>query len=74
VVAPGTRVERIRAKLSQGMFGDNVQKPTVEELEEARHHAEHTHELEAGLDHPADGHEFDDHALRDTDDIPLRHH
>jgi ubiquinol-cytochrome c reductase cytochrome b subunit len=74
VVAPGTRVERIRAKLSQGMFGDNVQKLTVEELEEARHHAEHTHELEAGLDHPADGHEFDDHALRDTDDIPLRHH
>jgi len=55
------------------MFADNVQKPTVEELQEARHHAEHTHELEAGLDHPASGHEFDDHALRDADDVPLRH-
>ena len=45
----------------EAMFADNVQKPTVEELEEARHHAEHVHELEAGLDHPAAGHEFDDH-------------
>ena len=54
-------------------YADNVQKPTAEELEEARHHAEHAHELEAGLDHPASGHEFDDHALRDADDVPLRH-
>ncbi len=46
----------------------------IEELEEARHHAEHVHELEAGLDHPASGHEFDDHALRDADDVPLRSH
>jgi ubiquinol-cytochrome c reductase cytochrome b subunit len=74
VVAPGTRTQRIRAKLSRGMFADNVQKPTLEELEEARHHAEHAHELEAGLDHPAAGHEFDDHQLRDTDDVPLRSH
>jgi ubiquinol-cytochrome c reductase cytochrome b subunit len=74
VRAPGSRVEQIRAKLSHGMFADNVQKPSAEELEEARHHAEHTHELEAGLDHPAAGHEFDDHALRDADDVPLRHH
>ena len=29
-----------------------------------------SHELEAGLDHPAAGHEFDDHALRDADDVP----
>jgi ubiquinol-cytochrome c reductase cytochrome b subunit len=56
------------------MYADNVQKPTAEELEEARHHAEHTHELEAGLDHPASGHEFDDHALRDAEDVPLRQH
>jgi ubiquinol-cytochrome c reductase cytochrome b subunit len=74
VRAPGSRVEHVRAKLSRGMFADNVQKPTAEELEEARHHAEHTHELEAGLDHPAAGHEFDDHALRDAGDVPLRHH
>ena len=64
----------MRARLSRGMFADNVQKPTVEELEEAQHHAEHEHELEAGLDHPAAGHEFDDHALRDADDVPLRSH
>ena len=74
VVAPGSRIQRARARLSRGMFADNVQKPTVEELEEARHHAEHVHELEAGLDHPASGHEFDDHALRDADDVPLRSH
>ena len=74
VVAPGSRIQRARARLSRGMFADNVQKPTIEELEEARHHAEHVHELEAGLDHPASGHEFDDHSLRDTDDVPLRSH
>jgi ubiquinol-cytochrome c reductase cytochrome b subunit len=74
VVAPGTRSDRIRAKLSRGMFADNVQKPTAEELQEAQHHAEHAHELEDGLDHPASGHEFDDHALRDADDVPLRQH
>jgi ubiquinol-cytochrome c reductase cytochrome b subunit len=74
VVAPGTRTGRIRARLSQAMFADNVQKPTVEELEEARHHAEHERALAAGLDHPAAGHEFDDHALRDTPDVPLRSH
>jgi ubiquinol-cytochrome c reductase cytochrome b subunit len=74
VVAPGTRTDRIRARLSHAMFADNVQPPTAEEIEEARHHAEHEHELEAGLDHPVPGHEFDDHQLRDTDDVPLRSH
>jgi ubiquinol-cytochrome c reductase cytochrome b subunit len=74
VVAPGTRVGRIRARLSRAMYADNVQKPTAEELEEARHHAEHERELTSGLDHPASGHEFDDHALRDTPDVPLRSH
>jgi len=74
VAARGSRAQRIRAKLSMGMFADNLQKPTVEELEEAQHHAEHVHEREAGLDHPVPGHEFDDHQLRDTDDIPLRSH
>jgi ubiquinol-cytochrome c reductase cytochrome b subunit len=74
VVAPGSRANRIRARLSKAFYAHNVQKPTPEELEEARHHAEHAHELEAGLDHPASGHEFDDHALRDTPDVPLRSH
>src|SRR3954451_3349361 len=46
VTAPGTRSDKIRARLSQAMFADNLQKPTPEELEEARHHAEHVHELE----------------------------
>jgi ubiquinol-cytochrome c reductase cytochrome b subunit len=74
VVAPGTGLGRVRARLSRAMYADNIQKPTAEELEAARHHAEHERELEAGLDHPASGHEFDDHALRDTPDVPLRSH
>ncbi|WP_110205067.1 cytochrome b [Nocardioides daejeonensis] len=59
VAAPGGRATALREKLSQAMFADNVQKPTAEELEEGHHHAEHEHELEAGLDHAADGHQFD---------------
>jgi ubiquinol-cytochrome c reductase cytochrome b subunit len=59
VAAPGSRSHRVRAKLSGWMFGHNVQKPTAAELEAAHHHAEHEHELEAGLDHAADGHQFD---------------
>ncbi len=61
VRAPGSRAARIRARLSRGMFENNVQKPTHEELDEGHHHAEHEHELQAGLDHPADGHQFDGH-------------
>ena len=72
IPAPGTRSQRIRAKLAGPMFGDNVQKPTREELEEAHHHAEHEAELQSGLDHPVDGHQFDDHNLRTVDEAPLR--
>ncbi len=61
VPAPGSRIHSARAKLSKAMFGDNVQKPTREELEEGHHHAEHEQEAQAGLDHPADGHQFDGH-------------
>jgi ubiquinol-cytochrome c reductase cytochrome b subunit len=61
VRAPGTRAGKIRARLSRGMFENNVQKPTTEELDEGHHHTEHEHELQAGLDHPADGHQFDGH-------------
>jgi len=68
----GARLDKLRGRLSEGMFADNVQKPTREELEEARHHAEHEQALQAGLDHPASGHEFDDHALRTAGDVPLR--
>jgi ubiquinol-cytochrome c reductase cytochrome b subunit len=71
VPAPGNRLTEIRARLSKAMFGANVQKPTVEELEEGHHHAEHEHELEAGLDHSADGHQFD--GRHEVGDETLRH-
>ena len=74
VVAPGSRVQALRAKLSEKMYGHNVQKPTAAEIEEARHHAAHEHELEAGLDHPADGHQFDGHSDHTVEDAPLRGH
>jgi ubiquinol-cytochrome c reductase cytochrome b subunit len=74
VRAPGSRADHVRARLSRTMFEHNIQKPTVEELEEAHAHAAHDHELEDGLDHPASGHEFDDHQLRDAGDVPLRGH
>jgi ubiquinol-cytochrome c reductase cytochrome b subunit len=61
VPAPGSRSQRVRAKLSSFMYRHNVQKPTAAELEEAHHHADHEHELQSGLDHPADGHQFDGH-------------
>jgi ubiquinol-cytochrome c reductase cytochrome b subunit len=61
VPASGTRANRLRAKLSSWMYSNNVQKPTRAEIEEGHHHAEHEHELQAGLDHSADGHQFDGH-------------
>ena len=62
VSAPGGRLNGLRAKLSALWFADNVQKPTVQELEAAHHHAEHEHALTAALDgHAADGHQFDGH-------------
>ena len=72
VAAPGTRRERLRARLSALTFADSVQKPTREELEEAAHHAEHVRELEANLAHPAAGHEFDGHNLHEVSEEPLR--
>ena len=88
VAAPGARKERLRAKLSTFWFGDNVQKPTHEELEESRQHAVHALEeradghqhMPAGdymgdheLDgHAADGHQFD--GRHGVDDETLRPH
>ncbi len=72
VKAPGTRAQRLRARLSRAMYADNVQKPTREELEEAHHHSDHEAELQSGLDHPASGHEFDGHHQHDAGDMPLR--
>jgi ubiquinol-cytochrome c reductase cytochrome b subunit len=72
VPAPGTRSQRLRARLSTLWFADNVQKPTREELEAGHHDAEHEHELQSGLDHPADGHQFDGHHL--VEEEHLRSH
>jgi ubiquinol-cytochrome c reductase cytochrome b subunit len=72
VAAPNSRSERVRARLSRWMYEHNVQKPTAAELQEAHHHNAHEAELQSGLDHPVDGHQFDDHRLRDADDVPLR--
>jgi quinol---cytochrome-c reductase cytochrome b subunit len=72
VVAPRTRAALARSRLSRLVYGDNVQKPTREELEAARHHGAHVRALESDLEHPAAGHEFDDHALRHADKVPLR--
>ncbi|SDR86226.1 menaquinol-cytochrome c reductase cytochrome b subunit precursor [Nocardioides scoriae] len=60
VTSPTARKDRVRARLSQLWFGDNIQKPTREELEEAHHHAqlEHAHDV-ALSGHSADGHQFD---------------
>jgi len=57
----GSRLDKARAKLAVAMYADNVEKPTATELEEAHHHADHEHELEheLGMDHTADGHQFD---------------
>lgn len=55
----GGRLAGVRARLSRAMYSQNVQKPTAAELAEGHHHADHEHELEAGLDHSADGHQFD---------------
>ncbi len=71
VAAPGNRLAKLRAKLSMAMFADNVQKPTAEELKHGHHEAEHEHELEAGLDHSADGHQFD--GRHPVGDETLRH-
>ncbi|RJS44863.1 cytochrome b [Nocardioides cavernaquae] len=71
VADKGYRVQELRSKLSSFMYADNVQKPTAAELEEGHHHAEHEHELEAGLDHAADGHQFDGH--HSVSDETLRH-
>ena len=74
VAAPGSRADRARSRVAHAVYADQVQPPTPAEIAEARRHADHVHELEAGLDHPVPGHEFDDHQLRDADDVPLRSH
>ncbi len=73
VSARAAALKRVQATLSQKYHGDSVQKPTREELEQGHEHSEHEHELETGLDHPADGHQFDGRSGID-DEGPLRTH
>ena len=70
VVAPRSRSAKLRSRLGTLMYADNVQKPTDEELEDAHHHAEHEHELQAAMEgRAADGHQFDGHHLVDEEHL-----
>jgi ubiquinol-cytochrome c reductase cytochrome b subunit len=79
------RAMRLRSKLSNYWFGASIQKPTAEELEEARHHAAHElakhedgHQHLSGGDYsgeyeldgtPADGHQFDGRHAIEGDEL-----
>ena len=76
VASPAEKKDIVRAKLSSRWFGDNVQKPTAEELEEGHHHAEHEAADHATLvGHPADGHQYDDmeREVSGEDDLTHKH-
>jgi ubiquinol-cytochrome c reductase cytochrome b subunit len=75
VSAPKARIDKLRATLSNAWFTDSVQKPTKEELEEGHHHAEAELEYEhsAGLDHQADGHQYDGRHDVEGDDLTHKH-
>ncbi|MDR7360576.1 cytochrome bc1 complex cytochrome b subunit [Nocardioides marmoribigeumensis] len=76
VRAKGARtLDKVRARLSKYWFGDNVQKPTLQELEDAHHHAE----LEPGWGEPdkalvaADGHQYDGRHEMGDDELRKGH-
>jgi ubiquinol-cytochrome c reductase cytochrome b subunit len=71
VPAPGRgRMAALRNRIRHVWYSDNVQKPTPAEMEEARHHSDHEHELQAAVDgHSADGHQFDGHHLVEDEDL-----
>jgi ubiquinol-cytochrome c reductase cytochrome b subunit len=75
VDAPNARLDQLRAKLSRAWFATNVQKPTAVELEEGHHHAvdELEYEHTVGLDHQADGHQFDGRHDVAGDDLTHKH-
>jgi ubiquinol-cytochrome c reductase cytochrome b subunit len=66
---------KARSSLSKAWFGNNVQKPTREELEAGHHHNEEEleHEHALGLDHPADGHQYDGRHDVAGDDLTHKH-
>src|SRR3954453_12176905 len=65
VASPTARKDKLRARLSRFWFGDNIQKPTRAELEEAPHHAE----LEQAHDAPLEGHAADGHQFAGRHDV-----
>ncbi len=73
VPSPTARKDKLRARLSAFWYGDNQQKPTRAELEEAHHHAELEQAHDAPLEgHAADGHQFD--GRHDVTGEELRQH
>ena len=53
-------IDKVRGRLSLLWYGDNIQKPTKADLEEAHHHTELEEAHDAPLEgHAADGHQFD---------------
>jgi ubiquinol-cytochrome c reductase cytochrome b subunit len=71
----GSRLSGVRHRLRVLMYADNVQKPTLDELEEGHHHAEHEHELQAPMEgHAADGHQFDGHHLVEGEQLRSGEH
>ncbi|MDP9823582.1 cytochrome bc1 complex cytochrome b subunit [Nocardioides massiliensis] len=71
VASPTARKDRFRARISAYWYGDAVQKPTREELEEAREHAAHELDAQGEIGVSADGHQFD--GRHDATDEQLRH-
>ncbi len=73
VASPTARKDKVRARLSRLWYGDNIQKPTRAEIEEAHHHAELESAHDAPLEgHAADGHQFD--GRHDIEDEHLSRH
>jgi ubiquinol-cytochrome c reductase cytochrome b subunit len=75
VPAPKGKLGGLRAKIRELYYADDVDKPTAQELEEARHHAEHeAHELAALDGHSAEGHHFDGRHPVAEEPIRPEHH
>jgi quinol---cytochrome-c reductase cytochrome b subunit len=74
VAARKIRVNKLRSRFSRLWYGDNIQKPTKRELEEAHHHAELEQAHDAPLEgHAADGHQFDGRHDVDSEHMSRQH-
>ena len=74
VASPTARKDKLRARLSRLWYGDNIQKPTRAELEEAHHHAALEQAHDAPLaGHAADGHQFDGRHDVDEEHLSRQH-